>query len=618
MSMLSNKNQTNRAILVIHELLKANNVPDSTMYCLHALCQLYEFGRCRSVIRIPNTDTFLTLDEAILGKEVITHRVDNNIDLNTSFYRKSPERNIEFINYLSENQFIYTQDFDELIPKLSSVGFKPTKDKKVIQGFIKTVTTKDTGVLGYFVFERFEGSKLLDESEIFEIYNLCQVIHNRIEHFETVKQLRDEELQQQRDTLTNLLNLNIFKTNIELLLESGKYYSLVSLDVDKFKYINDIHGFDIGNDILKGIANILLNFCEDEKLCSRISDDNFILAIPYTDNETLNLQLEELNKAFVDMEKNQFKGIKITVISGVYIIEKRFAINTMIDKANIAKRHVKGSYNNVYHLYNKKLEQQIESEKELENKMISALENKEFIPFLQPKFNIKTNEIYGAEALARWIHEGEMISPVQFIPIFEKNGFIKKLDFIIYEQVFNFIKTHLDMGCKMYPISVNVSRIHLYDDSFIYKFIHLLNKFEVPKNLIELEITESLFMEDKVKLNNFITKLRENDFVVSIDDFGTAYSSLNLLKDIDVDIIKMDKAFIDNISTKDNYELDKDKIIIKHIIHMINELNIKVIFEGIETQDQIDYLNEIGCKYGQGFYFAKPMSLDEFDNLYFK
>lgn len=258
-------------------------------------------------------------------------------------------------------------------------------------------------------------------------------------------------------------------------------------------------------------------------------------------------------------------------------------------------------------------------EKQLEKRTKTALENKEFVPYLQPKFMLSTNEICGAEALARWHAADRMIQPHEFIPLFERNGFITQLDFEIYEQTFQFVKESMAKGYGMVPISLNMSRGHINDPDFLNKFMHLMDYYEIPTQMIELEITESVFEENTERLKEFIADIRTTGIKVSIDDFGSAYSSLNMLKDIDVDIVKLDKSFIDNICSGTSYDtMQKDRIIVENIINMITLLGFKTIFEGIESHEQIEFLKYSGCNFGQGFLFARPLPLDEFENKFLK
>ncbi len=243
--------------------------------------------------------------------------------------------------------------------------------------------------------------------------------------------------------------------------------------------------------------------------------------------------------------------------------------------------------------------------------MRSALINKEFIVYLQPKIDLSTRQISGAEALVRWLPPDEnLIPPKDFIPLFEKNGFVVELDFYVYEEVFKVLRKWLDEKRCLVPISLNVSRIHLRDYNFVPRLTSLINKYNLPTDLIELEITESTFFENINQLLKVISELKHYGFTFSIDDFGSGYSSLNILKDLPIDVLKLDKGFFprDNISKK-------EKIIVSTIVDMAKKLDIRVISEGIETIEQCDFLTNIGCDMVQGYLFAKPMPISEFEKI---
>lgn len=610
----------NRVVEILNRILSEPNVPESLNIFADSMCQLYHFDSVRSFIRGKGSDFFMNLHEAKYGKPIEIHEEKHGVDLDKSYYKKEGENPESAVGYLHRANYIHTYDYKSIEASLLQVGYLPLEGQVIDEIIVKCITSNE-GVLGYFVFEKLDTNVRLTEEEALEIRMLCKVAGGRIESFEAIKQLRDEEIYKIYDDLTGLPLLNHFKSEIKDLLTSNRKYALLCFDIDKFKYINEIWSRDTGNDILIEIAGIIRNFITSDERCYRIADDKFAVLLECNSEEELQDKLNALNESYVRMQQTKFEDIKIAIISGVYIVQNNMSVNLMIDKANMARRSVKGSFENVVAIYNQNLENLSEREKELESKMAYALEHNEFIPFLQPKFDMLTGEICGAEALARWRTAERIVPPAEFIPVFEKNGFIAKLDFIIYEGVFRFIQASMEKGYKVYPISLNVSRGHIKNDNFITEFLALLDAYEVPYDLIELELTESIFMEDFELLSQFISNIRSKNLKVSIDDFGTAYSSLNLLKNIDVDIIKLDKSFIDDfgeqgVSSLDREIRNKDKIIIKNVLTMIKELKFKTIFEGIETAEQMEFLREIGCNYGQGYYFSRPIMLEDFEERY--
>ncbi len=422
------------------------------------------------------------------------------------------------------------------------------------------------------------------------------------------------------DSLTGIPSITKFKikaNNILNNLKSSKQkYALLYMDIDKFKYINDTFGYVRGDDVLKTFAMLLYENIREGEIFCRFNDDRFLSIIKYDTDEELEKRIISGSEKTKKMQKFFFSDIKLSVICGIYkISEYDKDLNAIIDKANIARKTIKGSHKNTFAIYTSEMNEAIIKEKLIEGRMSYALKNNEFLPYLQPKFDLNTNKVCGAEALVRWQQKnGEMIYPNDFIPIFEKNGFIVNLDLYIYEQIFIKIQQWLNEGINVMPISLNVSRAHTISLDFIKTVLKLVNKYNIPLNLVEFELTENIFSDDLNHLNEFIQALRNSGFKISIDDFGSAYSSLNLLKEIDVDIIKLDKGFLD--STTDDKDKPKDKVIIECIINMAKNLNLEVVCEGIETLEQISLLKDLGCEIGQGYVFSRPIPIEEFEEKF--
>ena len=247
----------------------------------------------------------------------------------------------------------------------------------------------------------------------------------------------------------------------------------------------------------------------------------------------------------------------------------------------------------------------------IESEMVRALSKGEFVVYYQPKYELANDTIIGAEALVRWNHkEKGIISPGVFIPVFERNGFIVDLDFYVYEQVLKMQKHRLDMGKKVIPISMNVSRCHLSDTNFVDKLEAVVAKYKVPKQYIGMEITESISSQEDSSAIALIYNLKEHGFTISMDDFGSGYSSLNLLRKVQIDTLKIDKVFID--STED---VQRSQVIVEEIINMASKIHVKTICEGVETQSQRDFLKNAGCNMVQGYFYSKPLPYEDFSDL---
>lgn len=417
-----------------------------------------------------------------------------------------------------------------------------------------------------------------------------------------------------KDSLTGISTLNKFKIDAEMLLEAKQdlNYALLYTDLDKFKYINDTYGYAVGDEVLRSFSTILYSILLRDELICRATDDKFIMLLKYDKKENLFKRLNNINKQISKMEKLMLKKCSLVVISGVYLIKDEDTdISVAIDRANTARKNVKGiSHKNSYAVYNKQMDLTLIKEKEIESKMFDAIKNKEFVVYLQPKVELKNKKIIGAEALVRWNSNGKIIPPNNFIPLFERNGFIVNLDFYVYETVLAKMKEWIEKGKKVIPISVNISRAHLKNDKFVEELFNLVKKYDIPINLIELELTESIFVDDMESVIGTMKEFKELGFIVSMDDFGSGFSSLNLLKDLPVDVIKLDKDFFRHSSIE-----QKESIIVSHVIKMAKDLKMIVLSEGVETAEQAEFLYTSGCDLAQGYLFSRPIPMDEFEKM---
>ncbi|MFI3175119.1 MAG: bifunctional diguanylate cyclase/phosphodiesterase [Bacillota bacterium] len=421
------------------------------------------------------------------------------------------------------------------------------------------------------------------------------------------------------DLLTSAYSLQGFSELFHHLVnEDIGNHMLCTLDIDKFKYINDQYTFAVGNQLLQQVAKVLESFVRRTEFFCRINEDKFAFALQCDTEEEAQARMNQLFASLEKMQHEHFLEINLIVICGITVLHKDKPLNLLLDQANSARKNAKGSHKSTAAFFDKEAEQKVIQEISISQRVPNAVKNKEFVPFLQPKFNLRTLEICGAEALVRWLTPTGMIFPDQFIPLFEKDGFIDTLDFIIYKQVLIHIRECIDEGLPVYPISLNVSRNHIRNRNFVKQIMDLIEKYDVPIELLELEVTESIFIEDREMLKFFIDNIKRPKIKVSIDDFGSAYSSLQVLKDIDIDILKIDKGFLDNIDFTDSHVYTRDEVVLKNIIQLARDLHCQVICEGVETEGQIELLKSIGCEYGQGYVFAKPMPIDEYKSTFLK
>ena len=415
------------------------------------------------------------------------------------------------------------------------------------------------------------------------------------------------------DDLTGYASWKSFMENYEKkLLDTSLNLAFISLDIDKFKTVNDTLGYEGGNRILKQVAEIIARDIGSNDLFARNGGDHFNILAEYDKQEDI---IELVSHIISDIEY-QITDIKISVSIGIYLItDPNMKIRAVHDRANIARTSVKKSNESYYCFFDVSMLNDLREEKNIENAMEEALEKKEFLVYLQPKYalNNDNGEVIGAEALVRWYHGGEIISPGKFIPVFEKNGFITKLDFYMFKEVCKLQKLWKSKGYTPKVISVNMSRLHFTDPDFVNTLKKYCEEYEIDTKYFEIERTESAAYENISILMDVFSKIKAAGFHVSIDDFGTGYSSLNMLKDLPVDVLKIDRSFL----TENANEEENASKIIGCVVSLASSLDISTICEGIETKQQASLLSKLGCDMAQGFYFAKPMPVKDYEKLVF-
>lgn len=396
--------------------------------------------------------------------------------------------------------------------------------------------------------------------------------------------------------------LNRFRRNVnQLLYSSDKKIVFIQFDIRKFKIINDLYGEKIGDQILDFIRIRLGEICLPEQYYINLRSDVFMVVTEYETEEGIVEFIHTLDSSI-----RIFKDIKLQMTYGVYMVEDpSMELRQMEDRAAMARKAAKNNILTNILFYQEQFKVTLYNKKFIEENMQTAIAQRQFEMYLQPKYSITKNEIIGVEALVRWIHPGKgMIYPDQFIPVIEENGFIKKVDYYIWEEACRFIRKCEDAGIKECPISVNVSRIHLQDNHCIEILDNMIKNNGIPKELLELEITETV--GDK-QVSARALQLKKEGFKLLMDDFGSGYSSLNILLETPFDVIKLDKKFMENMMVS-----KKGRLILEHVVHMAEKLDLELIAEGVETKEQIDLLLEIGCDQVQGFYYAKPMPWEQF------
>lgn len=409
------------------------------------------------------------------------------------------------------------------------------------------------------------------------------------------------------DYLTHLPNRQSLYRYFSNLDEDTTIHAMF-LDVDNYKRVNDIYGHTMGDKLLVCIGEFLSE--KMDGFISRIGGDEFVILFDgQMSNEQVVAIAEQLLEEFREMD---FRKDVLSLISLSIGIILRQSVNKSLDEiltmCDTAMYQAKYAGKNRYFIYkaNSKI---FEINRNIEAEMDDALKNREFSVYFQPKVNMVSSDISGAEALSRWVHPTEGIRmPMMYIPVFEKNGFIAQLDMYVFEETCRIKSGWKGRKYEHLPISVNMSRLHLYDKLFPQKLEEIATKYGIPTSELELEITENTFIKDSVELIDVVIKLKERGFAVSIDDFGSGFSALHLLKDLPVDIIKIDRGFLQDSSAN-----IRGKKIIRNIIGLCKDLKLDVVTEGVETKEQIDFITSCGCQVAQGFYYAKPLPLEEFE-----
>lgn len=443
------------------------------------------------------------------------------------------------------------------------------------------------------------------------VYRIVNIDVTESRENELLIEQKNEELRYllEHDALTGLYNRSTFcrKTADFLRQNPNGTYNMVQFDIERFKVINELYGNFMGDRILLLIAEGLQKCLKDKGTYGRLEADHFAVCLP-AGTEELQYVREQMDKSLASVKIEQ----KINLYYGVYTVEDRdMSVDLMCDRANLALRTVKGNSNRSYAVYNDELHQVVLSEQQLTNSMEEALLQRQFEVYYQPVVDLKTGEVVSAEALVRWNHpEKGMVSPGFFIPFFEHNGFIIKLDAYIREEVCRNIMELGRRGLNCVPVSVNVSRLEFYDPNLCRRIIDLTERYRLEPGMMRLEITESAYTDNPQQLLAAMKELQNYGFQVLMDDFGSGYSSLNMLKDVPVDILKMDMKFLENQGIS-----GRGPEILASLVRMAKKLGMHTIAEGIETKEQGDFLRSVGCEYGQGYYYARPMPADAFTNL---
>ena len=415
------------------------------------------------------------------------------------------------------------------------------------------------------------------------------------------------------DPITGGKNDNYFRNVAENVIWDNVNipYLVARFDVANFRYINEAYGHVRADELLTIIVEESAKFFKDRELCTRMDSDQFVLLA--RNDQDFEAKFEEMMTNVNDRAREIGIMFPIRLKRGICPIRKDDNdISIIIDHANAARKSLVGDEKVLVATYSEKIVQQMYVEEKIESEMEESLRKGEFRVFIQPKWDIANDCIYGGEALVRWIKEdGSMVFPDQFIPVFERNGFIEKLDLYMLEEVCKKLRALIDDDRMIFPISVNQSRILIHNPDYINQVAKIMKRYRIPNGFIELEVTETVFFDERNLMINTMNRLKDMELCISMDDFGSGYSSLNMLKDIPFDVIKIDREFFSEVITS-----DASILILRKIIEMAQGLGIRVLCEGVETAEQVEILRGLGCSYVQGYFYSKPVKSEEFIETY--
>lgn len=414
------------------------------------------------------------------------------------------------------------------------------------------------------------------------------------------------------DRLTGLLRAKVFYREVDefIAANSTENWAMIAVDLEHFKLFNDWYGWESGDKYLMDVATRLNAVTTILKgFAGYMGGDNYAIFVKHQP-----IYIDHMIKEIDNFVRADERRTGFLPNLGFYFMEadEKTTASTMYDRAVMAMNTVKGNYGKRYAIYDKSMIQEIGREMSILTDVQRGIEEKEFILYMQPQIHVPSGKITGAETLVRWKNKDKgIISPGEFIPILEKNGFITHLDKYIWEEVCKWQRSRLDRGEQLLPVSVNVSRVDMYAIDLVNCFKELTNKYEIPRSCVKIEITESTYAADDAKIGKIAAELRDAGFAVYLDDFGSGYSSLNMLKNVYVDALKIDMQFLDMNETNTR----KGESIMESVINMARILRIPIIVEGAETERQIQSIKAMGCRYVQGYYYYRPMPLQDFEQL---
>lgn len=603
------ESEENKDIYVRNEALIRND-DELLLFCVELMENVSNLTSALRMI-CERTCNFFDLDDMVC--------VEHDGSSNRILYQWSKTEKGEYTTRM-HNQGIY--EWDLLLPKTDNQGIAlyRVEDSRRIemeqaQSAMLVLSREVKEYQGSIIFT----DRRKDRDWSRERETLHRISNQIFLHLRTRRMNEQEQREMDRklnyDSLTGLPVYNRFVQQVEGYMEEHPEETLfcVYSDFSNFQYLNEVYGYEAGDSVLSDYAHTLQEEYSEGVLFCRVTSDHFLGILKADNLEQAISSYWSFTEKFSIKTNARFSQCNFVVATGMYEVKQgENSVAAMMDNANEARKQCKNQkFATSIVVYTDEIKQQTESTKAIVANMVNAYNNHEFYPYLQPKISLKTGKVIGAEALVRWIRsDGSIMMPGQFIEIFERNGFVTKMDFSILERVMEYLQEAIAEGEEVVPVSVNFSRRHNEFDGFVPSLFKRLETYGVPSHLLEVELTESVFMADLNSLSMNLKNLRDRGIEVSVDDFGSGYSSLNLLSKVAVDTVKLDKQFLD--TTLSAAQEETALTIIKYLIKLLKHLGFKVLAEGVETEEQIDMLRRADCDYVQGFYYAKPMPIPEF------
>ena len=497
------------------------------------------------------------------------------------------EPNVYEIN--GDKQFLSTQFFDELGPEEDMFEMRYEK------------VGSNTGDAR--VYPR-AGHKFTDE----EKYYIQGIAMLMVVEFSRSDMIRHQMKTPFIDMLTGLCNnagVNRYGERLARLYDLADYAG-VFINLKNFKYINEQVTQPGGDQVLRQYAYMMYGYLDSNKeLVARLGGDNFFALVL---KEHLDQFMNLAGNANVPINRGGLRStVSVNTWMGVYPAQAGDEVAKVLNFSSFALGQARRSKQPVAYFDPKAMEQTLHF-KGVAQTLPEAIKKRELVPFYQPKVRLSNGELYGCEALVRWIHDGEMIPPGEFVPVAESSGLVTTLDLYMLDCVCRDLRAWLDAGIDPVPVSVNYSPRDFFVPSLVQETLRIVQLYDLDGKYLEIEITESTFLDNFAALETFVSAMHASGIRVSLDDFGTGYSSLNMFKNLDLDTVKLDKSFFDHLA--DGRE--SDRVVLGAIAEMINKLHKVSVSEGVETADQCEFVREIGCDIIQGYYFDKPLDHDHF------